>query len=269
MAVHLTQFRGGFGPGTTEVTRLTDGDAFGIGLAVVRLGAGERVSLTAAHETAWLLVDGDIEVRLGPRVAHMRRRSLFDGAPSSVHVSAGTEIEIEARSGVELTRFSAASTRRFDARIYGERDVRVEHRGKGAVGDAAHRIVRTVFDRENADPAAELVLGEVITLPGRWSSWPPHHHAQPEIYHYRFTHPQGYGHAELGDEVVKVRAFDTLKIVPGRDHAQVAGPGYGMYYSWVIRHLPGDPYLAPTFDDAHRWTKEPGAKAWSPEEEEP
>ena len=56
-------------------------------------------------------------------------------------------------------------------------------------------------------------MGEVVTAPGGWSSYPPHHHEQPEIYHYRFTEPQGYGHAECGDDVFKVRQYDTYKIV--------------------------------------------------------
>ena len=110
----------------------------------------------------------------------------------------------------------------------------------------------------------ELVLGEVVTLPGRWSSYPPHHHPQPEIYHYRFTEPQGYGHAELGETVLKVRHGDTVKIADGFDHAQAAAPGYGMYYAWVIRHLPGNPYTVPEFTEAHRWTMAKDAKYWKP-----
>ena len=102
------------------------------------------------------------------------------------------------------------------------------------------------------------MLGEVVTLPGGWSSYPPHHHPQPEIYHYRFTHPQGFGHAEHGDDVFKVRQYDTIRIQAGNDHAQVAAPGYGMYYAWVIRHLPGQPYDVPEFTAEHAWTMKPG-----------
>src|SRR5690606_17905680 len=128
-------------------------------------------------------------------------------------------------SEVELTRYETASERPFEPSLGAPSDVRDEHRGAGQVRGACHRIVRTLLDRERSDPAAELVLGEVLTLPGRWSSYPPHHHAQPELYHYRFTHPQGYGHAELGDTVLKVRGLDTVKILASDDHAQVAAPG--------------------------------------------
>ena len=145
--------------------------------------------------------------------------------------------------------YRTANVKPFAATLYLPDDVPNEHRGAGQVGGACLRFVRTIFDGTNTDANCELVLGEVITMPGRWSSYPPHHHRQPEIYHYRFTEPRGYGHAELGDTVLKVRQYDTVKIFDGNDHAQCTAPGYGMYYAWVIRHLPGDRYTVPEFTD--------------------
>lgn len=263
--LHVTRHREGFGLGTTEIARIDDADGAGIGLAAVKLAAGERLVTRAARETAWLLMSGEVEVTLGGRGVRWSRRSLFDERPSWAHVCAGTELVLEAASEVELTRYETASERPFEPSLGAPSDVRDEHRGAGQVRGACHRIVRTLLDRERSDPAAELVLGEVLTLPGRWSSYPPHHHAQPELYHYRFTHPHGYGHAELGDTVLKVRGLDTVKILASDDHAQVAAPGYGMYYAWVIRHLPEAPYEAPDFTPEHRWVMEPGARTWWPE----
>jgi 5-deoxy-glucuronate isomerase len=131
------------------------------------------------------------------------------------------------------------------------------------VQNACLRNVRLIFDRTTR-PESNLVLGEVVNYPGRWSSYPPHHHDQPEIYHYRFTAPHGYGHAELGDDVVKVREGDTVVIPPGRDHAQVSAPGYGMYYLWMIRHLPGNPYTGFTFAEEHKWTLDASQQGWRP-----
>ncbi len=62
----------------------------------------------------------------------------------------------------------------------------------------------------------------------------------------------------------KVRHGDTVKIFPPHSHAQCAAPGYGMYYSWVIRHLPGARYTVPTFEPEHDWTRAPGATFWQP-----
>ncbi|MGH6718864.1 MAG: 5-deoxy-glucuronate isomerase [Alphaproteobacteria bacterium] len=192
------------------------------------------------------------------------RTSLFDESATCLHLSAGHGVAINATSDAEIALLAVANDRRFDSRLYLPGDVPNEHRGKGQVDDACYRFVRTVFDRRNAPEAADLVLGEVITFPGRWSSYPPHHHAQPEIYHYRFTRPEGFGHAELGESVVKVRPYDTVKILQGVDHPQCAAPGYGMYYLWVIRHLPGNPYGVPEFTTDHRWTLERDAEVWRP-----
>jgi 5-deoxy-glucuronate isomerase len=153
--------------------------------------------------------------------------------------------------------------RRFAPRLYLPTDLTPEYRGAGLVQNACLRNVRLIFDRTTR-PESNLVLGEVLNYSGRWSSYPPHHHDQPEIYHYRFTAPSGYGHAELGDEVVKVRDGDTVVIPPGRDHAQVSAPGYGMYYLWMIRHLPGNPYTGFTFTEEHKWTLDAAQQGWRP-----
>jgi 5-deoxy-glucuronate isomerase len=180
-------------------------------------------------------------------------------------VSAGTDVRFQCSVETEFTVYSCDNTKSFDARVFAPEDVANEARGKGQVNDRCLRYVRTIFDGANSDPNTELVLGEVITFQGAWSSYPPHHHAQPEIYHYRFTKPQGYGHGELGDTVLKVRNFDTVKILDLNDHAQCSAPGYGMYYSWVIRHLPGDRYTVPEFTEEHTWIMDPQSDYWDPE----
>jgi 5-deoxy-glucuronate isomerase len=265
MECHLSGHRSGFGPGFTAITRFEDrADPTGISFGVLRLAAGDTFVVETEHECAWLLMQGRIEASTGNSNRGFARRSLFDESSSCLHVGAGERVRLTALEDSELTVYGSANRKPFPSRFYGPQDVPNEHRGKGQVDDACYRFVRTIFDRRNADPAAELVLGEVITFPGRWSSYPPHHHAQPEIYHYRFTRPEGYGHAELGEDVVKIRAFDTVRIPAGLDHAQCAAPGYGMYYAWVIRHLPDNPYTVPEFTAEHRWTLDPQADFWRP-----
>ncbi len=265
MALHITAHRAGFGPGLTTITHCDDAEEpTGIGFAVLTLGAGEIYRETTPSECAFLLMSGNAVVTVGNRQERIGRASLFDDSPSAVHLAVHAELKIEAESACEFTVYRTANRKPFAPRVFLPADTADEHRGKGQVGGACLRLVRTIFDRTKADPNAELVLGEVVTLPGRWSSYPPHHHPQPEIYHYRFTHEQGYGHAELGEEVLKIRQYDTVKILAGNDHAQCAAPGYGMYYAWVIRHLPGNPYTVPEFTAEHRWTMEPGAAVWRP-----
>ena len=123
--------------------------------------------------------------------------------------------------------------------------------------------MRTVFDDSDA-PFSNLVVGEVVTMPGKWSSYPPHHHPQPEIYHYRFLPENGFGLAVVGDSAFTVRSGDTVLIREGESHPQAAAPGYAMWYLWAIRHLDGNRYVTPTVDPDHAWTTRSGAPVWTP-----
>jgi 5-deoxy-glucuronate isomerase len=236
----------------------------GLKITSLLLDAGESFAEQTDAETAWLLMAGRISGQAGETRFELERHSLFDESASCIHASADTPVILQAMTSCELTVYQCPNRKPFPARVYTPADVPNEHRGKGQVAERCLRFVRTIFDGSNAPENAEMVLGEVVTLPGGWSSYPPHHHRQPEIYHYRFTAPQGYGHAELGDDVFKVNDRDTVCIPPGLDHAQCAAPGYGMYYSWVIRHLPNDPYTIPDFTEEHAWTMDKGAVYWWP-----
>lgn len=264
MSVHITTHREGFGPGRTDVVRAGEDDDAGMDFSVLRLAPGETHAETVSQETAYLLMNGRVRVAFAGRSETIERSSLFDELPWCLHVAANEEVQMTAEDDVELTVYGAANSKRFEPVLYGPKDVRNERRGKGALRDASFRFVRTIFDDTNTPKEAELVLGEVVNLPGRWSSYPPHHHPQNEIYHYRFSDPRGYGHAELGEDVKKVRPYDTIKIMGGLDHSQCAAPGYGMYYAWVIRHLPEKRYDVPDFTDEHTWTMKKGAEGWWP-----
>ena len=69
----------------------------------------------------------------------------------------------------------------------------------------------------------------------------------------------------LVERVQQARATrGTLCIRGGIDHAQVSAPGYGMYYLWVVRHLPRRPYKGFTFTAEHRWLLDPAQQGWQP-----
>lgn len=257
--------RAGFPPGFTAITQAGDaGFDPGIDFQIYRPAAGEIHAETPAKETAWVLLRGEAEVEFAGTRTTLRRASLFDEPPSALHLGPGTPVTLRARSAdVEWAVVRVENSTAFAPRLFLPTDLTPEYRGAGLVQDAGLRNVRLLFDRATR-PESNLVVGEVVNYPGRWSSYPPHHHAQPEIYHYRFTQPDGYGHAELGDDVLKVRAHDTVLIPPGLDHAQVSAPGYGMYYLWMIRHLPGNPYTGFTFAPEHQWTLDPAQQGWLP-----
>ncbi len=252
--------REGYPLGETPIVREDDRrDPVGFDLSIRRLRVGERVEERSQKESVWLLMQGEAVIE-GPTV---RRASLFDEPPTALSVGPDTPVSIESKSASEWAVIRARNERAFEPRLFLPEMLETERRGAGLAQDACVREVRLVFDAR-VRPESCLVVGEVVSHPGRWSSYPPHHHPQPELYHYRFTEPQGYGHAELDDEVFKVRALDSIKIMGGETHAQVCAPGYAMYYLWIVRHLPGRPYQGFEFVPEHRWLLDPAKQGWTP-----
>ena len=228
------------------------------------LSLGESVERRDARESAWVLLGGKALVTLETDEATVVRGSLFDEPPTLVHVGPGARLRIRAQSErVEWAVAQVANERSFASRIFFPHEVEPEYRGLGLAQGTCVRNVRQVFDR-HVRPQSNLVVGEVVNYPGRWSSYPPHHHDQPEVYHYRFSAPQGYGHGEMGEQVYKVRHGDTLRIAAGHDHAQVAAPGYAMYYLWIVRHLDGNPYAGFEYTEGHTWMLDPESPIWEP-----
>jgi 5-deoxy-glucuronate isomerase len=267
MDQHLNQYRDGFKSGLTWITKPEEENLpTGIGMGVLKQKAGEEREFCFKEETAFLLMSGEATLEWSGESKKVSRQSLFDESSTCLHVSSETPVKITFEKDCEFTVYQVMNLKSFPARLWLPDDVPNEHRGAGQVGGACLRYVRTIMDRTTTHKNAVLVLGEVITMPGKWSSYPPHHHPQPEIYHYRFTRPEGFGYAEVGDHVYKIRQNDTVKIFDGQDHPQTAAPGYGMYYSWVIRHLEDNPYTVPEFTKEHIWTMDKGASFWNPGE---
>jgi 5-deoxy-glucuronate isomerase len=245
---------------TGEATGRETGLEFGL----LRQTAGGVHRAISPLESAWVLLRGAATVEVAGERVEVRRADVFDTPPTTLHLPRDTAAEIRGLANdTEWAVVRTANDRAFAARLFLPSDDLPEYRGAGLVQNAALRCVRLIFDRA-LRPESNLVVGEVVNYPGRWSSYPPHHHDQPEIYHYRFTAATGYGHAELGDDVLKVRHGDTVVIPPGLDHAQVSAPGYGMYYLWMIRHLPGHPYTGFTCTPDHAWTLDPVQQGWRP-----
>jgi len=190
---------------------------------------------------AWDAGAGDASSTRGMRTAVCARESPFERKPHCLHVSKNTCVIVEALADSEIIVQQTDNAREFPAVFYTPETCLYQEFGKGRWGGAGHRIVSTMFDLSNA-PYSNMVMGEVFNQPGKWSSYPPHHHPQPELYYYQFDRPEGFGASFIGDNVFKSTDGSYAAIPGGNAHQQVVAPGFTMYYVWMIRHLDGDPW---------------------------
>lgn len=231
-----------FPEGFSTITEVDGANSeMGVGFGILKIGKGKKYTQSHAdRETAYLLIKGEVQFIWGNTAEKLRRESLVDDKPGILHISASTTVDIEGlEGGAELAVFGVRNSKTFEPRFQKGTDIRSVWLGSGKVGEETRRELRIGADDENA-AFSEMTFGEVVNLPGKWSSYPPHYHDHPEIYHYRFDREPGFGYAGIGNEVHRVTGGDTLLIPPGETHPQVSAPGYTMVYLWVMPHLPGN-----------------------------
>lgn len=275
---HLSGFRKGFHPGYTKIIGLDDvsynvGMEFGI-LVVSRHEKSFFVSQEKDLETQLVVLEGEGVVRVGDDLYEVSRKNVFDENPWVFDIPAGVRYFVYAPKTrrLEIAVIKAQNTNSFKPIVLRPEDVPVEERGKGIAGGAMHRQVKALFGdpmaRDFARPQeSNLVVGEAINLPGKWSSYPPHYHPQSEVYYYRFDKSQGFGVSVLNNEAYVVQTHDAMKITNCVGHVQTSAPGYAMWYLWFIRQINGNRYEGDppfTYFPEHEWVLDRKAKIWKP-----
>lgn len=259
MLIKLGQIKNGY----NEITNMeTKAQNMLMDVGIQKIAAGQAVTFQDSEkETAFLLMDGEVLFQWENKSKSAARASLFDESPSALHVSKNTQVKIEAIKDAEVLVQKTTNSGEFEAKFYDREDCISEILGENVWNDMARRVIRTVFDYTNAS-YSNMVLGEVINFPGKWSSYIPHGHDQPEVYVYRFDKESGFGAGFIGDEVYKIENNSALCIPGGPTHPQVTAPGYPMYYCWMIRHLENNPWVSRTNDSRYEWLLEKGVKIW-------
>jgi 5-deoxy-glucuronate isomerase len=204
---------------------------------IIKLDRDDIYVNNEAKERAILLIFGKVTLAFEGKEEMVSRGSFLDENPVCLHLPKDVEVTITAQASSELAYEAVYNDTAFDTKIYTQEECITDQFGKGVMGETSLRHVRTVIDDDVA-PYSNLVIGEVINFPGKWSSYPAHHHIHPEIYHYRFYPDQGFGFSCEGEKVFKVRDKDTAVIKGGMVHPQTSAPGYAMYYIWLIPHTP-------------------------------
>lgn len=235
-----------------------------VGFRVVRLRDGERYAgREAGREACLVLVAGSADIVAG---AHRfdavggRLSPFEDRAPGAVHVPAGVAYSVAARGDVELAVCTAPGSRASEPRRIDDARMAKETRGRGS----NTRYVRNILPE--TEPADALLVVEVVTPGGHWSSYPPHKHdtgtdgeetALEETYYHRIDPPQGFAFQRVYtddrslDETVCVSDGDVV-MVPRGYHPVAAAHGYDLYYlnvmagpvrRWMFRNDPAHDWI--------------------------
>ena len=217
-----------------------------VAFAVHHLADGASVGRSGDdREVGLIVIEGTVDVRAGDRTFGSigSRSSPFaaDAAPV-VLVEPGAELAVEARGAAVVAIAAAPGGDLRETRLIEPATMRIEARGSGATA----RTIRHLLPPDAA--AGRLILVEVMTPGGNWSSYPPHKHDvedQPresqleELYYYRFARPKGFAFARVYtadrslDEALTPSDGDVV-LVPRGYHPVGAPAGYDTYYLNVM-----------------------------------
>jgi 5-deoxy-glucuronate isomerase len=189
------------------------------------------------------------------------REDVFDGLPYALYLPDDHRVTIKAETVCEIAECRVPSKAMLEPFLVKPADVASNLRG----GENTSRQIVEVIG--SAFPADKLVVFEVYTPGGNWSSYPPHKHDvhQPpqevdldEIYYYRMRNGRGFALQNLypadrsHDALIKVGDGDVVLVRDGY-HPVVAGPGYDTYY---LNFLAGTSRtMTVTEDPEHVWLR--------------
>ncbi|TMD72760.1 MAG: 5-deoxy-glucuronate isomerase [Chloroflexi bacterium] len=237
-----------------------------VGFDVYRLVRAARFERrTGQREVCAVLLSGRADVEVGHH--HWddvgARESVFGGRPDAVYAPPRMSLALTASSQECVVALCwAPATHGAEPSLIHAADIHPFQRGSGGTARTIHNILME-------DRAAEsLLVTEVLTPAGNWSSYPPHKHDTDdppresyleEVYYHRILRPDGfavqlvYTDDRSLDEAIQVRDGDVV-LVPRGYHPVAAGPGYDLYYLNVMAG-PRRRWLVTT-DPDHRWQVE-------------
>jgi len=236
----------------------------------VRQGSFE--SDTGPGEIALVVLGGRCRVDADGQAWELGERGhVFEGMPWTLYLPRDTAYAVEADGAFEVAICGALCEQRREAVLIRPEDVEIEVRGAGNATRQINHIVKPEF------PAERLLVVEVFTPSGNWSSYPPHKHdedAPPgevvleETYYYRTARPEAFAVQRLYsprhgvDLTATVRDGDIM-LVPFGYHTTAAAHGYDLYY---LNALAGDRRSMAAADDPDlAWIR----AAWSELEPDP
>ena len=232
-----------------------------VGFELVRLAAGMSAERDCGErEVCIVVISGvvDIVSSHGEWREVGERSDPFDGRPHAAYLPPGTRFTLSGAGEVGLC--FAPAREGVAPRLISAETIEPETRGYGEIERTIHPIL--MGDGE----AESLLVTEVQTPAGHWSSYPPHKHdrdALPdesyleETYYHRVDPAHGFAVQRVYtddrslDETITVRDGEVV-LVPRGYHPVGVPPGYRSYYlnvmagptrTWVFHNDPDHEWL--------------------------
>ena len=245
---------------------------------VRRLAAGLTWRFqTGGHELALVMLSGTLDVATDR--GHWRgighRPSVFSGLPHALYLPPQTALAVTAQIDCQFAVAWVAADGRYEPRLITPADVGIEIRGGGHATRQINSILPPGF------PCQRLVVVEVYTPAGNWSSYPPHKHDVhtvdangnlvqadlDEIYYYKIDRPEGYAlqrvytdadsplhRAGFPIDATVVARNDDVVLIPEGYHPVSSPVGYTTYYLNVLAGSAQS--LAAKDDPDYAWIKD-------------
>ena len=216
-----------------------------VGFSVLELAPRKVVTRrTEGTEVCLVILTGRVRISAGDTDFGLlgERESVFDGLPWSVYVPAHSSWTLEAETPAEVAVCASPAEGELPARIIPPSEVGEEVRGKGT----NTRHVRNILP--DTATAESLLVVEVVTPGGNWSSYPPHKHDVndppretylEETYYHRLKRGSGFALQRVYtddrslDETMAVSDRDVV-LVPKGYHPVGAPHGFDLFYLNVM-----------------------------------
>jgi len=229
-----------------EITSQSAGWRY-VGFSLYRLRPGETVREdTCDREVIIVLVEGKAHLHAAGQdwgILGDRMNVFEKSPPHCLYVPNGSSWNAEARTDCTIAVCSAPGASGHAARRIGPDGITLTARGKGTNTRHINNIAM-----ENDDYCDSLLVTEVFTPAGHWSSYPSHRHDEDdfprityleETYYHRLNPSSGFGiqrvytDDRLLDETMAVSNHDVV-LVPRGHHPCGAPYGFEMYYLNVM-----------------------------------
>jgi len=241
------------------------------------LGAGkEWLFVTGENELAIILLSGAISVRsTRGNWRDLERKDVWTSAATALYLPRRTEFTITAERDSEFAITWVPTDEDHKPWLIQPQNISVSIRG----GDNVSRQINDLLPP--GSPVHRLVLVEVYTPGGNWSSYPPHKHDVhiedekgnlieadlEEVYFYKIDIPEGYAYQRVYTDEnsplhragysidALIRAQNNCAVlIPEGYHPVVSAPGYTTYYLNVLAGSAQS--LANQDDPNYSWVKQ-------------